>query len=104
MKKILNQQSVAGNLKKLGPRLTWKENRIVNYRCPSTATFKGLAHNKFILKTRKKSASFEPIIFRKFPGYDSRPFYEKFIDVAFEKILRHKEMLIWQKHQKLLFL
>ena len=62
-----------------------KENLNVKDHCHLTGNFRGLAHDKCNLATRKNSVPFVRIIFHNSFGYDCHVLFEKIISLAIQK-------------------
>ena len=62
-----------------------KENPIVKDHCHLTGRFRGLAHNKCNLNTRKAHTSFVPILLHNFLGYVCHVIFVKLVNMATEK-------------------
>ena len=60
------------------PLLIFKRS-IYSSPCRSTGNFRVLVHDKCNLNKRKKNASFVPIIFHNFSGYECYLFFEKLL-------------------------
>ena len=68
-----------------------KENPVVKDHCHLTGRFRGLAHNKCNLNTRKAYTTFVPILFHKFSGYECHLIFEKLIIMATAKNIEKNE-------------
>ena len=75
--KILNQQSVAENVKKMGTR-TWFVKKMISLKVIfiKQATLGGLAQIQNNLYTQKKHCSFKPKFSNNSFGYDCQPISE----------------------------